>query len=399
MSSKTIDPQAGLDKLCAALSKTYGDGAMHRADESLPFNRIPFYEPQLNYATQGGIPFGRFTSLYGAPNAGKSRIALELIAQAQQLPGSAEVYLIPRIAYHSRMIDETSLSDIKREKHQTTAENLDRELNWLRQEFPHGADAIWYNAEIQFDPVFAEELGVDNSRLLIRESTTIEEIVETMGDFYEHVPLHVVDSTTNCSSLISQAQDVGKSSYGREALQWKECLKRSMPSWDRNRNVAILIHQMSTNQKTGGQQSTASKYMGFMTRMALRFDHGRFLWMKDGVLLPDKPEGADKASMAGQAEADGREVFVKVEKSTAGRPGRVAGLQWSYKQEEFVWVHELAASALYYGLARKSGSWISITGEDQNIGQGMKSLYHRLIEDAELRAQIIVRLLDFVSQK
>lgn len=393
------DPQAELESLKRNLVRNYGKDALHKANESLPFNRIPFFEPQLNYATQGGIPFGRFTSLYGAPNAGKSRVALELIAAAQQLPQSAEIYLIPRIAYHSALADETSLSDIKREKHQTTAENLDRELTWLRDEFPHGADAIFYNAEVQFDPIFAEDLGVDTSRLEIRESTTIEEIVETMGDFYPHVPIHVIDSTTNCSSLISQAQDVGKSSYGREALQWKECLKRAMPGWDRNRNIAIMIHQMSTNQKTGGQQSTASKYMGFMTRMALRFDHGKFLWEKDGMLVADKAEGADKASMAGQAEADGREVFVKVEKSTAGRPGRVAGLQWSYKQEEFVWVHELAAAALYYGLVRKSGAWYSIPTEEGNIGQGAKALYARLYEDEKLRADVIVRLLDFVSQK
>jgi RecA/RadA recombinase len=731
--ARTLTPQEELEALKASLVKNYGSGAMHRADESLPFNRIPFFEPQLNYATQGGLPFGRFASFSGAPNSGKSRVALELVAQAQQLPASAEVYLIPRIAYHSTLIDDTSLDDDRRLKHQIIAENLDRELSWLRNEFPNGADAIFYNAEMQFDPVFAEELGVDLSRLLIRETTTIEEIVQTMGDFYAHVPIHIVDSTTNCSSLVSQAQKLGGSTHGREALQWKECLKRSMPFWDRNRNIAILIHQMSTNQKTTGQQSTATNYMGFMNRMSLRFDHGRFLWYKDGVLLPDKPTGADESSMVGRAEADGREVFVKVEKcvtgdtevhtingielardlsgrevltlseggiyrsarwsshgeceiyrvtlesgdtmfatanhdwiiglrhhgvrrriktpdllghtipiqpirvfvynedeysegvrhgmtygdgcvyqsksmliprarldqfvdvdkevmvrffdgtrdvkhastslmalrasklpaewkelpsvdnsqsylrgfiagylqadgyfgprghtvvyssrkdeldnvrlisqhaglatgkilmrveagaiqyckvskntirangpqwllnfgkesffngntlddhlvlksthkanliksgppkiglyakvvaveatecreevfcceepvtnswvmgngvltgnSTAGRPGRVAGLQWSYPQEEFVWVHELAASALYYGLARKSGSWFSIVGEDQNIGQGLKSLYHRLIEDAELRAQVMVRLLDFVSQK
>lgn len=399
MASRTKDPQAELEALKAAIIKNYGEGAMHKAADSLPFNRVPFFEPQLNYATQGGIPFGRFTSLYGSPNAGKSRIALELIAQAQQLPGSAEVYLIPRIAYHSALIDDTSLRDDVRTKHEATAENLDRELSWLRQEFPHGADAIWYNAEVQFDPIFAEELGVDNSRLEIRESTTIEEIVETMGDFYPHVPLHVIDSTTNCSSLISQAQDVGKSSYGREALQWKECLKRSMPAWDRNRNIAIMIHQMSSNQRTGGQQSTASKYMGFMTRMALRFDHGKFLWLKDGVLVPEKSDGADKASMAGQAEADGREVFVKVEKSTAGRPGRVAGLQWSYKQEEFVSVHEMAASGIYYGVIEKSGSWYKIAGASETLGQGLKAVYRELEDNYELRAQIVCRLLDFVSQK
>lgn len=397
--ARTMNPEAELEALRKALMKEYGEGAMHKASDSLPFNRIPFTEPQLNYATQGGLPFGRFASFSGSPNAGKSRVAMEIVAQAQQLPASAEIYLIPRIAYHSTLIDETSLKDEVREKHEITAANLDRELNWLRQEFPHGAETILYNAEMQFDPVFAEELGIDNSRLEIRESTTIEEIVETMQNFYQHIPLHIVDSTTNCSSLVSQAQKLGGSTHGREALQWKECLKRSMPFWDRNRNIAILIHQMSTNQKTTGQQSTSTNYMGFMSRMSLRFDHGRFLWDKDGMLVPDKPTGVDEQSMAGRAEADGREVFVKVEKSTAGRPGRVGGLQWSYKQEEFTWVHELAAASLYYGLARKSGSWYSIAGEDQNIGQGMKSLYARIIEDGELRAQIVCRLLDFVSQK
>lgn len=393
------NPQAELQKILASASKTYGATALHRASESVPVNRLPFLEPNLNYATEGGPGFGRFMGMAGDPNSGKSRIAYELIAQAQQLPRSAEVSLIPRIVYHSAQSDDTSLSDAHRSKHLLKAERLESELEWLRETFPNGADAVYYNAEMQFDPLWAKKIGVDLDRLTIFESTTIEEIVDMMFNLYPHVPIHVVDSTSNASSFLSQKQEMGKSAgYGIDARQWKMCLRDSLTRWDTERNLGIMIHQLSTNVKTGGQQMQSTSYMRFISRLTLMFRHGQFLWAKDDVLENDKPKGADEMSMAGQAEADGREVFAKVEKSTVCRPFRVAGLQWHYKKSGFVMIHDLALAGLYHGIVQKSGSWYKVAGEDKNLGQGLKAVYARLADDEDLRAQITCRLLDFTAE-
>ncbi len=393
------NPQAELQKILANAEKAYGKGAIHKASESVPVNRLPFVGDALNYATEGGPGFGRFMAAYGDENSGKSRIAFELIAQAQQLPGSAEIRLLPRIAYHTELADDVQLSDIIRERHSVRVERLTQELEWLRKEFPHGADAVYYNSEMQFDPVWAQKIGVDLDRLEIFESTTIEEISDMMYHLYPHFPLHVVDSTSNASSLISQKHEMGKNpGMGLDARQWKLCLRDSMTRWDEQRNLGILIHQLSTNIKTGGSNPASTRYMRFISRLSLRFNHGKFLWEKDGVLREEKETGADDMSMAGMAEADGRQVYAKVDKSTTCRPFRIAGMQWHYKRTSFVQEHELAAAALYYGIIVKSGSWFAVAGESENLGQGLKVVYQRLIEDEPLRDLVRCRMLDFTSE-
>lgn len=397
MSPITKDPQAELDKILAASIKKFGAGTVHKASESVPLNRIPFVQPKLNWATEGGPAFGRFMGMAGDPGSGKTRIALELIAAAQQLPHSAEVSLIPRIAYHSARADDTSLSDVLRTKNLRKAELLDDELSWIRETYPHGAEAVYYNAEMQFDKLWAKKIGVDIDRLTIFESTTIEEIVEMMQCLYPHVPLHVVDSTSNASSLLSQKQDVGKSLMGVDARQWKVCLRDSLTSWDRSRNMGIMIHQLSTNLRTGGQQAQSTSYMKFICRLSLMFRHGKFLYLKDGVLTEDKPKGHDKMVQE-DAVAQGREVFAKVDKSTVCRPFREAGLQWHYNKAGFVTIDELASQGLYFGLIERSGTWFVISGEEGNIGQNLSGVYARLADDEELRNRITCAALDFTAE-
>jgi RecA/RadA recombinase len=398
MASALKDPQAELAKILAGAERKYGKGSIHKADESVPFNRLPFVEHNLNYATEGGPAFGRFMALAGEPGSGKTRIALELIAQAQQLPLSAEVILIPRIVYHSSHSDDYSLSDAHRTRHMTMATQLSEQLDWIRNNFPNGADAVYYNAEQQFDPLWAKKIGIDLKRLTIFESTTIEEIVEMMQNLYEHVPLHIVDSTSSGSSLLSQKHDVGKSLMGVDARQWKVCLKDSMPSFDPQRNMGIMIHQLSTNMKTGGLQSQSTQYMRFISRLTLMFRHGQFLWNKDGVLREDKPAGIDEQAMAGIAEADGRIVLAKVDKSTVCRGFRTAALQWHYRKAKFLPIHELASAGLYFGFIIQKKSWFSVPGEINSIGQGLKAVYARLAEDEELRDRIVCRLLDYTDE-
>lgn len=385
-----------LASILAGAEKKY-PGALHKASESVPVNRLPFVEPNLNFATEGGAGFGRFMAMYGQENSGKTRVALELIAQAQRLPQSAEDTLIPRIVYHSSRADDLELSDARRARHMAMAVRLTDELEWIRTTFPDGADAIYYNAEQQFEPIWAKKIGVDLDRLLIFQSNTIEEIVEMMGSLYEHVPLHVIDSTSNASSLISQSKDVGASIYGRNALQWKTSLMDSLPSFDPARNMAIMIHQLSTNVKTGASAPVSTRYMRFIARLSLNFSHGKFLYRKDGVLEEDKPTGHDKL-MAYERDADGREVWVKVDKSTICRVGRESVMHWDRRKSQFVELHDLASGGLWLGVIKKSGSWFSIEGEEKNIGQGLKSVYTRLADDEELRSRIAVQLLDYTAE-
>jgi recombination protein RecA len=379
------NPQAELQKVLTHLEKQLGTGTIHKGSESEKVNHLPFLEPNLNHATEGGAPFGRFMALYGDESTGKTRIALELIAQLQKLPASAEVVILPRIAYHRSL------------GHDEIADRLESELEWIREAFPDGGEAVYYNAEQQYDPIWAQKIGVDTDRLLLIESNTIEDIVEAMENLYAHYAMHVVDSTSSASSMLSQKEDVGKSLMGTDARQWKVCLRDSMRLFDPNRNIGVLVHQMSTNIRTGGSSPVSSRFLRHTSSCSILFQRGKFLWEKGGVLVEDKPTGADEASMAGRAVPDGVEVYATIEKSRTCRPRRIAGMQWNYKRSCFMPLHDLATAGLYFGLVTQSGSWYAIVGEESNLGQGMKCVYERLAEDGDLRDAITNRLMDYTG--
>lgn len=393
LSINNPDVKAKMD----AMAKKFDRQVMHNADDLVQRNRLPFKQPNLNRATWGGMGFGLVAAFYGDESTGKSRIALEQIAQLQQLPGSAEVVLLPRIAYHTAQADNKELSDRIRRNHEILAKRLQDELDWIRKEFPNGADAIYYNAEQQFDKVYAEKIGIDNKKLWIVDSLVIEEIVEIMQNFFEHVPMHVVDSTSSASSNLMLKEDVGKSLMAVDARQWKQCLKGAMTQFDPNRNIAILIHQMGTNLRTGGSQPVSSKFLKHTSSLSLRFTRGRFLYNKDGVLVEELPAKAAENALA-IPEADGIQVFAKVEKSRTCRPHMSAGLQWDYKKLSYLPIHELASSGLYYGYIEQKGSWFKVAGEDSNLGQGLKSVYARLENDPELCDSIMVRQMDYTAE-
>lgn len=389
------NPQAELAKIFAAAETKFGKGIIHPGDESVPVYKLPFRAPNMNYATEGGIGFGRLASLYGDPATGKTRNAYELIAQLQGLPGTAEVLLLPRIAYHTALSDDTKLDDFYRRYHEARVFWLQEELEWIRNMFPNGGEAVFYNAEQQFDPKYAERIGIDTKRLVIVDSTVIEEICEMMQNLFAHYCMHVVDSTSYASSNLQLKEDVGKSLYAVDARQWKASLKPAMTYFDRTTNIAVLVHQMSTNMRTGGQDPNSTKFMRFASSMSIRFERGKFLWLKDGVLVEDKIEGADKQSMAGRAEPDGVEVFAKVEKSRTCRPFRIAGMQFKYKGEVgYVQVHDLAQAAVYYDMIIKGGAgWYTLT--DGKKAQGLKAVYAFLADHEDVRDQIMCRLLDY----
>lgn len=395
---KKLDPAAAIAKVYADAEKKYSRGIIHKGSETTPVYKLPFKQPNMNYATEGGLGFGRVAALYGDSATGKTRCAYEQMAQIMGLPGTLEEYSIPRIAYHAGLADDTSLSDAMRKAHAEQAAWLTEELEWVRKTFPEGGDVAFYNAEQQYNAKYAAEVGVDNDRVHLVETTVIEEICDIMENLFPHIPMHVVDSTSYAASNLMLKEDVGKSLYAVDARQWKTSLKHALTFFDTSRNQLLMIHQMSANMRTGGQTPNNTSFMRFASSCSIKFNRGKFLWLKDGVLMEDKPTGADEASQAGRAETDGVEVFAQVEKSRTCRPFKIAGMQWSYQKPiGYVAMHDLSQAGLYYGLIEQSGSWFKIPGEAKAIGQGLKTVYGRLEKDPELRGQITSRLLDYVS--
>jgi hypothetical protein len=268
-----------------------------------------------------------------------------------------------------------------------------------------------YDIEGQFDKGRAAKVGVDLDALYLVESNVIEDVCTTLEGLWGLFNVHGLDSTSAASSLLSLKQEVGKSAgYGVDSRQWKESLKHALSYFGplKNgsgiQNMLVMIHQTSVNTKTGGRQAATGSFIPFLSSCTIKFERGQFLWRKDGVLLGDKTkaygsvENADAASMAGRAEADGVEVYARIEKSRTCRPFRAAGMQFDYRRLAHVIPHELATCGIYFGIIEKNGSWFKVVGEDKPLGQGLKVVYARLADDEELRDRIVCRLLDFTDE-
>jgi recombination protein RecA len=71
------------------LHHRYGPGVAGHPNETPPVAAIPTGSPTLDLALGvGGIPRGRITEVYGPEGAGKTTLALSVIAQAQQAGGT-----------------------------------------------------------------------------------------------------------------------------------------------------------------------------------------------------------------------------------------------------------------------------------------------------------------------
>jgi recombination protein RecA len=79
-----------LDVALNQLRDRFGPAVAGRADGTPPVAAIPTGSPTLDAAIGvGGVPRGRLTEVYGPDGAGKTTLALSVIAQAQQTGGTA----------------------------------------------------------------------------------------------------------------------------------------------------------------------------------------------------------------------------------------------------------------------------------------------------------------------
>jgi recombination protein RecA len=85
------EPSSDLDAVLANVDRHLGPGvATTLGDSPPPVQTIPTGSLALDLALGvGGIPRGRITEIYGPEGAGKTTLALSVIAQAQAAGGSA----------------------------------------------------------------------------------------------------------------------------------------------------------------------------------------------------------------------------------------------------------------------------------------------------------------------
>ena len=187
-----------LDTALGQIEKDHGKGAVMRLGEiydSLATECIPTGSLALDIALGiGGIPRGRVTEVFGAESAGKSTLAIHIIAETQKL----------------------------------------------------GGIAAYIDVEHALDPTYAANCGLKLDDLLIAQPDSAEQALDITEQLVRSgaVDAVVVDSV---AALVPQAEiegDMGDTHVGLQARLMSQALRKLTSTIHRSKTAVIFINQL-----------------------------------------------------------------------------------------------------------------------------------------------------------
>ena len=195
---QAADKQAALEIALGRIEKDYGKGAVMRLGEisqALTTECIPTGSLALDIALGiGGVPRGRVTEIFGAESAGKSTLAIHIMAETQKFGGTA----------------------------------------------------AYIDVEHALDPVYAGNCGLILDDLLIAQPDSAEQALDIMEQLVRSgaIDAIVLDSV---AALVPQAEiegDMGDSHMGLQARLMSQALRKLTSSIHRSRTAVVFINQL-----------------------------------------------------------------------------------------------------------------------------------------------------------
>ncbi len=193
------DKLAALEIALGRIEKDHGRGAVMRlgqeAAQRLSTEVIPTGSLALDIALgAGGIPRGRVTEIYGSESAGKSTLAIHIMAETQKL----------------------------------------------------GGIAAYVDAEHALDPSYASNCGLNLEDLLISQPDSGEQALDITEQLVRSgaVDTIVVDSV---AALVPQAEiegDIGDTHVGLQARLMSQALRKLTSTIHHSRTAVIFINQL-----------------------------------------------------------------------------------------------------------------------------------------------------------
>ena len=193
------DKLAALEIALGRIEKDHGKGAVMRLGEEaaqrLTTEVIPTGSLALDIALgAGGIPRGRVTEIYGSESAGKSTLAIHIMAETQKL----------------------------------------------------GGIAAYVDAEHALDPSYASNCGLSLDDLLISQPDSGEQALDITEQLVRSgaVDTIVVDSV---AALVPQAEiegDIGDTHVGLQARLMSQALRKLTSTIHHSRTAVIFINQL-----------------------------------------------------------------------------------------------------------------------------------------------------------
>lgn len=355
-----VDPK-NIEDIIQSVEKAYGENVIHKSSEFQRILRIPFDSIELNVATGGGVPVGRWSRFWGGESSGKTTNALKVIRNAQNIHIIAEQML------------ECDYEPVKAEAER------------ILEKFPEGMSCCYYNIEKSFDKVHAENIGVDTDKLWLVEASEIEKVGEILEASLGAFNLHVIDSVSAAVPLEAMEADITDWQRGLNARVWNKVLDHVEEKVEESENAVILIDQVRQNMFTGGETVSGGKRLGHVSSLTVHFKRGKDLYMtSSGALKPEKPKNAE--TLSGEAEPVGFEMLAHVRKSRVGTAQRKANMQYEYALRGVNRYSELAKASYWLGFVEVGGSWFTLPSGDKV--QGVGKLINAIKEDPKLQKQI-----------
>ena len=169
---------------------------LQRGDySSFDYSRIPFGIPALDKLTGGGIAKKRMTILYGPTNVGKSYLASQIVAQAQQA----------------------------------------------------GGIGAWIDTELSWDSDWMSKCGVDTSQVLVSQPINGEEALDTVKDLMRNsVDVIVLDSIAGLVPTAVTDEDFSYNPMAWQARFVNSSLPKLLPNLQAG-SALVAINQVRSS--------------------------------------------------------------------------------------------------------------------------------------------------------
>jgi recombination protein RecA len=319
------DKDKALAQVLADIEKQFGAGAIMKLgdNEHMEVDVVSSGSMAIDIALGvGGYPKGRIIEIYGPESSGKTTVALQAIAEVQKA----------------------------------------------------GGRAAFIDAEHALDPVYAKNLGVDISELLLSQPDTGEQALEICDALVksEAISLIVIDSV---AALVPQAEidgEMGDSHVGLQARLMSQALRKLSGTMNKTKTTAIFINQL--REKVGvmfGNPETTPGGRALKFYASVRLDVRRGETIKNGDQII------------------GNRTNIKVVKNKVAPPFKTASIDIMYG-EGISKEGELVDIASDLAIIDKSGAWYSYNGE--KIGQGKENAKIFLKENPDIRDEIDLKV-------
>ena len=226
-----------LDQAISQIEKQFGKGSIMKFGENPVTNIevIPTGCLALDQALGiGGVPRGRIVEIYGPESSGKTTCALQILAEAQKLGGTA----------------------------------------------------AFIDAEHALDPIYAEKLGVNVSELYISQPDTGEQALEICETLVRSgaIDCVVIDSVAALTPKSEIDGEMGDNFIGSQARLMSQALRKLTGITNKSKTCVIFINQL--REKIGvmfGNPETTpgGKALKFYT--SVRLDVRKKDAIKDGT--------------------------------------------------------------------------------------------------------------------